>query len=118
MKLKLNSQDLLTKKFIGNVKGYDMDEVDQFLDIILEDYKNFESVLSETNNKINVLKRDNESLKSQIRKKDLEISAQKSKNIYLNKDKSGSIDNLELLKRCSTYEKKLYQLGVDPSKIK
>ena len=43
---------------------------------------------------------------------------QKSKNFALTNSHEGNLDNLELLQRCSKYEKKLYELGVDPNKIK
>ena len=64
------------------------------------------------------LKRDNESLKATIRDKEQVISIQKSKNFALTNSHEGNLDNLELLQRCSKYEKKLYELGVDPNKIK
>ena len=118
MKLQLNAKDILNKQFEKDVKGYNPDEVDSFLDKVLTDYRMVEGVMESLKEQIVTLKRENESLRIKIREKDDEISMQKSKNILKNEFKNDSLDNLELLQRCSRYEKKLYQLGVDPSKIK
>lgn len=118
MKLLLNSKEVLNKKFKTTPNGYDPDEVDAFLDKALEDYRHVEKVIDELNAELVKVKRDNEALKATIRDKEQVISIQKSKNIVLTNSHEGSLDNLELLQRCSRYEKKLYELGVDPNKIK
>ncbi|MBP5694940.1 MAG: DivIVA domain-containing protein [Bacilli bacterium] len=118
MKLILSSKEILNKKFKANQKGYDPDDVDAFLDKVLEDYKQVEKENSSYEAKITELKRENESLKTKLREKDSVISMQKSKNVALSTPHQKSLDNIELLQRCSAYEKKLYSLGIDPSKIK
>ena len=118
MKLVLNCKDILNKKFKSNVKGYDPVEVDSFLDKVLLDYKTIDKEVDLLNSQIISLKRDNETLKAALRDKDAAISIEKSKNIALSGSHQSSLDNLELLQRCSAYEKKLYQLGIDPSKVK
>ncbi|MFA6667472.1 MAG: DivIVA domain-containing protein [Bacilli bacterium] len=116
MKLLLSSKDVLNKQFTKNVKGYDPLEVDTFLDLVLKDYKVIDNVVINLNQKINDLKKENleltnemDSMKSQATKK--------SKQTFVVNDYS-RLDNLELLKKISAYENKLYELGVDPSKIK
>lgn len=118
MKHTLSSKSILDKKFKQNLKGYDPEDVDSFLDKVIEDYEKIECDFNELNRQITDLKRDNETLKAQLRDKEAAISIQKSKNIALSSSHQSSLDNLELLQRLSAYEKKLYQLGVDPSKIK
>lgn len=119
MKTNLSKDDILNKKFKVSHKGYDMKEVDSYLDLIISDYDSIDSIneeydkkikelenrIIELNNEIKLLKEENE-LKSLSFVKDNE-------NIDVSK-----IDNLYLLKRCSKYEKKLYSMGVNPSKIK
>ena len=39
MKLQLNAKDILNKQFEKDVKGYNPDEVDSFLDKVLTDYR-------------------------------------------------------------------------------
>ena len=118
MKLHLSSRDILKKKFKQAPNGYDPDEVDNFLDKILEDYRNIDKEIDGLNANIISLKRDNETLKASLRDKEQIISVQKSKNIALMSNHQSSLDNLELLQRCSAYERKLYELGVDPNKVK
>ena len=81
MKLNLDWKDILNKKFKQNQKGYDPDEVDAFLDKILEDYKSIDKEIDALNGKIISLRRDNETLKASLREKDTVISIQKGKNI-------------------------------------
>ena len=118
MKLHLISRDILNKKFKQAPNVYDPDEVDNFLDKILEDYRNIDKEIDGLNANIISLKRDNETLKASLRDKEQIISVQKSKNIALMSNHQSSLDNLELLQRCSAYERKLYELGVDPNKVK
>jgi DivIVA domain-containing protein len=40
-KTQLTAQDILKKKFTRNVRGYDPDEVDDFLDLVIKDYVSF-----------------------------------------------------------------------------
>ena len=59
MDIKLTSKDILEKEFKKSVKGYNIDQVDQFLDQIMEDYDNFEKVINE-------LRIENERLKDEL----------------------------------------------------
>jgi DivIVA domain-containing protein len=59
MDIKLTSKVILEKEFKKSVKGYNIDQVDQFLDQIMEDYDKFEEVLS-------ALKAENERLKEEL----------------------------------------------------
>ena len=118
MKLRSSSKDILNKKFKQSANGYDPEEVDTFLDKILEDYRTIDKEIDGLNAEIISLKRDNETLKANLRDKEQAISIQKSKNIALMSSHQSSLDNLELLQKCSAYERKLYELGVDPNKVK
>ena len=81
MKLRLSSKDILNKKFKQSANGYDPEEVDTFLDKILEDYRTIDKEIDGLNAEIISLKRDNETLKANLRDKEQAISIQKSKNI-------------------------------------
>ncbi len=116
MKLLLTSKDVLNKEFLKNVKGYDPLEVDNFLDMVLKDYKVVDDVVSNLNEQIVTLKKTNQELETEIETLKTN-SNKKSKQTFVVNDYS-RLDNLELLKKISAYENKLYELGVDPSKIK
>ena len=47
MEIKLNSKIILEKEFKKAMKGYSVDQVDQFLDQIMEDYDAFDKILTE-----------------------------------------------------------------------
>jgi DivIVA domain-containing protein len=116
MKLLLTSKDILNKEFSKNVKGYDALEVDNFLDLVLKDYKVIDNVVENLNEQIVNLKKTNQDLENEV--ESLKSSSiKKSKQTFVINDYS-RLDNLELLKKISLYENKLYELGVDPSKIK
>lgn len=95
MKLNLTSKKILNKKFKKSEEGYDVEEVEKFLEKIALDYREFESMSIEDNSNLS----DN-----------IEESASNSDVNHL--------DNLDLLRKIGKYEKKLYELGVDPTKIK
>lgn len=116
MKLLLTSKDILNKEFSKNVKGYDPLEVDTFLDQVLKDYKVIDNVVINLNDKINDLKKENQELTNELESLKAQ-NVKKSKQTFVVNDYS-RLDNLELLKKISAYENKLYELGVDPSKMK
>jgi len=116
MKLLLTSKDILNKEFTKNVKGYDAFEVDNFLDLVLKDYKVIDNVVENLNGQIANLKKANQDLENEL--ETLRTSTvKKAKQTFVVNDYS-RLDNLELLKKISLYENKLYELNVDPSKIK
>ena len=91
MNIKLTSKDILEKEFKKSVKGYNIDQVDQFLDRIMEDYDNFEQVINE-------LRAENERLKDE-----LSGSAKK-----LSPQPSTSNMNYDILKRLANLEKAVF----------
>lgn len=116
MKLVLTSKEILNKEFSITARGYDATEVDTFLDKVLNDYRMIDSVVKALNSQINQLKKENEKLRKSLNSKEAEINEN-----YNNLQVSTGVnrlDNLDLLRKISKYEKKLYQMGVDPSKIK
>ncbi|WP_431029921.1 cell division regulator GpsB [Lysinibacillus sp. LZ02] len=91
MDIKLTSKDILEKEFKKSVKGYNIDQVDQFLDQIMEDYDNFERVINE-------LKAENERLKEE-----LSGSIRKS-----SPQPTTSNMNYDILKRVANLEKAVF----------
>jgi len=119
MKLKLNEDAILNKKFESSEKGYDPLDVDKFLDLVLDDYRILDSLIEEKNKEIKDLEGKIEVLNKSLQ--DLKENQELVNLSFVKKDTLNDyrlLDNLDLLKRCAKYEKKLYSLGVDPSKIK
>lgn len=113
--VKFNSNSLLDLKFGSNVKGYDALEVDKTLDSIIEDYKIFESELSNSNEMLAKLTREIDELKAKIRNYEVELAKKESAMKSLPKNVSS--DNVTLLKRIGALERALYAKGVNPDKI-
>lgn len=70
-KMNLSANDILEKRFNVDFKGYAGQEVDEFLDLIVEDYENFTNtinelgkILVEYEEKIESLQKENQELKS------------------------------------------------------
>lgn len=95
----LSAKEILEKDFKIDAKGYRPQEVDQFLDLIIKDYVDFETTTKRLINEIKLLENDNAKLKTEIRnlKSTLEL-ASSNKNVT----------NVDLLKRISDLEKVVY----------
>lgn len=91
MDIKLNSKVILEKEFKKQMKGYNIDEVDQFLDIIMEDYDTFNKIIEE-------LQMENERLKKEL--ENASKKTQPTQNI--------GNTNFDILKRLSNLEKHVF----------
>ena len=95
----LTAKEILEKDFKIDTRGYRPQEVDQFLDLIIKDYVDFETTTKRLVNEIKVLEGDNSKLKAEIRdlKSKLEIAGSNK-----------GVTNVDLLKRISDLEKVVY----------
>ena len=112
-----NSKTLLDVKFSKNVKGDDALEVDQTLDMVIEDYDDYEKQLSLDKSSIKKLNQEISDLKATIRK--LEVDNKKLKKTVDSIPEGPEVNksNINLLSRISKLEAALYKKGVDPKKI-
>ena len=115
--ISLNSQLILKKVFTPDVKGYDADQVDEFLDQVARDYVAFEAYYNDSKKYI-------VDLETQLRKARERGSELEVENARLNRRLDGikdtdkvSPENIELIQRIQRLEKELFRLGVDPRKI-
>ncbi|MDY2727534.1 MAG: DivIVA domain-containing protein [Candidatus Onthovivens sp.] len=116
MKLQLTSKEILNKEFAISNKGYDANEVDAFLDKILNDYRMIDSVVKALESQNEHLRKENDKLRIKLEQR--ETTRKDNTQVITISSTVNQLDNLDLLKTISKYEKKLYQMGVDPSKIK
>ena len=95
----LTAKEILDKDFKIDARGYRPQEVDQFLDLIIKDYVDFETTTKRLVTEIKSLESDNAKLKAELRnlKSALEIA---------NSNKVET--NVDLLKRISDLEKVVY----------
>ena len=95
----LSAREILEKDFKIDARGYRPQEVDQFLDLIIKDYVDFETTTKRLVNEINAYEAENAKLKADIR------------NLKASLDIAGSnkgVTNVDLLKRISDLEKVVY----------
>ena len=96
-KIALTMQNILEKEFKVDARGYRMQEVDQFLDIIIRDYSEYNNIIKELINEKKNLANENAMLKQEIRDLKSTIDTLKSG--------EKEITNVDLLRRISQLEK-------------
>ncbi len=98
--LNLTANDILEKEFKIDTRGYRLKEVDQYLDLVIQDYETFIKIieqLSKENQKLNdeILK-----LKQDLRDASIQTEIAKAS--------PSNTSNLDILKRLSNLEKIIY----------
>ena len=96
-KIALTMQDILEKEFKVDARGYRMQEVDQFLDIIIHDYNEYNNTIKSLINDKKSLELENAELKQEVRDLKSTIDTLKSG--------EKEITNVDLLRRISQLEK-------------
>ena len=96
-KITLNMQDILEKEFKIDARGYRLQEVDKFLDIIIKDYNEYNNIIRALDKDRKTLIEENQALKNEVRNLKSSIEAAKIG------DKE--ITNVDLLRRVSQLEK-------------
>ncbi len=96
-KIALTMQDILDKDFKIDARGYRMQEVDQFLDIIIRDYNEYNNIIKRLSQENKTLNDENDSLKQEVRSLKSSIETVKGG--------EKEITNVDLLRRISQLEK-------------
>ena len=97
----LTSRDILEKDFKIDTRGYRPQEVDRFLDMIIKDYEEMNSIMRELEREKKQLVEDNISLKQEIRNLKTKIEV-------LAESEGGNTTNADMLRRISKLEKIIY----------
>ena len=98
----LTSRDILEKEFKIDTRGYRPQEVDRFLDMIIKDYEEMQSVIHDLEKENKHLAEDNISLKQEIRKLKNKIE------VLAENESSSTTPNADVLRRISKLEKIIY----------
>ena len=105
-KIQLSPKKILNKQFQIDFKGYNAEEVDYFLDLVLNDYETFAAMLNDSYVKIDNLEKANEELKQQINQLEKEKMIQ---NDQLQTMEDNLSTNVDILKRISALEKAVFK---------
>ena len=96
-RIALTIKDILEKEFKIDARGYRLQEVDKFLDIIIKDYNEYNNIIRALDKDRKTLIEENQALKNEVRNLKSSIEAAKIG------DKE--ITNVDLLRRVSQLEK-------------
>ncbi len=102
-KLNLTPNDILEKEFKIDTRGYRLKEVDQYLDLIIHDYETLIDIIKKQEKEKDELADEVMKLKQELRDANVNIEIAKA-----TPTSSGSISNLDILKRLSNLEKTIY----------
>ncbi len=99
----LTPQEILEKEFKIDARGYRPQEVDKFLDMVIRDYTEFNSIIKRLEKEIKDITDDNNKLKHDILLLKEQLDVSKSL-----ENKNQTINNVDLLKRISQLEKVVF----------
>ncbi len=101
-KIALSAKDILNKEFKIDTRGYRLKEVDQFLDVIIGDYEQFNNIISNLEKEKADLLAEVMNLKQELR------SAKMHAEIAENNSSNEGVSNVDLIRRISRLEKIVY----------
>ena len=99
-RITLSSAEIFEKEFKIDARGYRLQEVDKFLDIVIHDYNEYNSIIKELAIKNNELSEENAELKKEVRNLKSNLEALK----HVEKE----VTNVDLIRRVSQLEKIIY----------
>ena len=101
---------LLLAFLFVETKGYSANEVDSYLDIVKEDYLNFQSMLNDSYDEIESLQKENSALRRKLNELLRERQEQRD-NVRVMEENLNN--NVDVLRRISQLEREVYQKNKD-----
>ena len=101
-RITLTPQDILDKEFKIDARGFRPQEVDKFLDIVINDYNEFITLIKELKSEIRLLTDENAKLKNELRRIKVNIEAAEATSA------GNQVSNVDLLRRLSQLEKVVF----------
>ena len=98
----LTQREIVDKDFDNKLRGYNPVEVDEFLDLIIQDYKSFQDEIDE-------LKADNDRLINELD----ETSKQSDFRAQSQNSNQSTVTNFDILKRLSNLERQVFGSKLD-----
>ncbi len=96
-RISLTMQDILEKEFKIDARGYRLQEVDKFLDVIIKDYNEYNNIIKAYDKQRKQLLEENQNLKNEVRNLKSSIEAARIG--------EKEITNIDLIRRISQLEK-------------
>lgn len=98
-RIQLTRNDILEKQFKIDARGYRPQEVDKFLDVIINDYAEYDNLLAQYDNEMRKILQENSNLKEEIRKLRSTLSVAET---------NKGVTNVDILRRLGELEKIVY----------
>lgn len=103
--LNYTPQDILQQQFKTKMRGYDPEQVDEYLDNIIRDYESYQKELID-------LQEENDYLRAQVDKLAKQSVAAKT----VEPPKSTTVTNFDILKRLSNLEREVFGKKINEAK--
>lgn len=100
----LTQREIVDKHFKTKFRGYSPEEVDEFLDVVIQDYKSYEEEISELKNEVERLVNE---LDETSKQSDLRAQSQTAS--------QSTVTNFDILKRLSNLERHVFGSKLDSS---
>lgn len=98
-KILLTANDILEKQFKIDTRGYRLQEVDKFLDIIINDYTEYDKIIAKYDSELKAVLSENAKLKSELRNLKSTLSVAEN---------NRGVTNVDILRRLGELEKIVY----------
>ena len=98
-RIQLTRNDILEKQFKIDARGYRPQEVDKFLDVIINDYAEYDNLLAKYDSEMRKILKENSQLKEEIRKLRSTLSVAET---------NKGVTNVDILRRLGELEKIVY----------
>lgn len=98
----LTQREIVDKDFKTKMRGYDPEEVDQFLDLVIQDYKSFQDEIDELKSDVDRLIED---LDESTKQSDFRAQSQGAG--------QANVTNFDILKRLSNLERHVFGSKLD-----
>ena len=105
-KVMLTPQEILDKEFKIDARGYRPQEVDKFLDLVINDYNEFMAEIKKLKKELTLMNDENNKLKNELRRIKANIEAAEG-------SANNQVSNIDLLRRLSQLEKVVYGKNED-----
>ena len=102
-RLNLTADDILEKEFKIDTRGYRLKEVDQFLDLIIQDYQTLIEIIKSQEKDKDELTDEILKLKQELRDANVNVEIAKA-----NSNNSVNVSNVDILKRLSNLENAIF----------
>ena len=100
-RINLKPEDILQKDFKIDTRGYRLKEVDQFLDVIIRDYEQYNEI-------INTLEKEKANLMAEIVNLKQDLRNSKLNMEVVRNSENSEISNVDIIRRLSQPEKLVY----------